>query len=291
MNYGKFGPFMISADIVASDMWIKNGLSAGRMDIYPRIMHSAGSDVVFTQIAAARGTAYSFYGEDYKDGDLLRSAFEYIGGVHTRLYKKYESFTHAVEPALRYHYITASDNDIPVFDSTELFRNRSRIEAGVLNRFFVGGSEVAAISVFQPVDLDHGDRPFAPLELEVGMTKPLPAKLEALYNVSTGRIHTLSSEVSIPFNNGAFSFGQRYNRDDQITVYKAGMDIRPVRPVLMSFSVWYDAEGEGLTNMTASMRYESQCWGIRIEASKKSGDFTLQVLFDLFGVTAKPSKV
>jgi len=56
----------------------------------------------------------------------------------------------------------------------------------------------------------------------------------------------------------------------------------------MGVSAWYDAEGEGLTNLTMTVQYESQCWGMRIQASKSSGDFTVMVMFDLFGITAKP---
>jgi len=39
-----------------------------------------------------------------------------------------------------------------------------------------------------------------------------------------------------------------------------------------------------------NMKYSSQCWGVRISAAKSPDDFTLQVMFDLFGVTAKAPK-
>jgi len=101
---------------------------------------------------------------------------------------------------------------------------------------------------------------------------------------------TVISEVSLPFKYGSISAGQSYNRIEDIMVYKAGIVMKPVRAIEMGMNVWYDAKGEGLTNLSVNMKYSSQCWGVRIDASKKPGDFTIQVMFDLFGVTAKAPK-
>ncbi len=291
MNYARSGSFLISTDLSAANLWRENGVSAKRFDIYPRVLHTAGSDYVLTQVAAVRGTAYSFYGGDDQDNSVLRRAFEYDGSVHTRLYRKYATFMHVVEPTVRYHYIASSKNNLPVFDEYEFFKKKSRVEAILMNRIFVQGRETAAFYITQPFDTDRGSRAFAPLEAGVGMTTPLAMKAGAAYDTRNGRLMTVSSEIGVPFPSGLFTFGQRYDKEEDIMVYKAGIEAQPSKSVHVGLSVWYDAKGEGFTNVTARVRYESQCWGLGVETSKKPGDFMFMIKFDLFGVTAKPEKV
>ena len=100
----------------------------------------------------------------------------------------------------------------------------------------------------------------------------------------------MTSDISIPFKRGSVHVGQRYNREEDIMEFKAGIVITPVRAIEIGMKVWYDAKGDGLTNLSVNMKYSSQCWGVRISAEKTPGDFTMQVMFDLFGVTAKAPK-
>jgi len=290
MNYTRIGSFMVSADTTAANFWVKNGVSATRFDVYPRVLHSMGDAVVLTQIFALRGTAYSFYGDDTTESGLQRTAAEYDGSVNMRLHREYSSVTHIIEPSVRYHVITSSENDIQVYDWVENYKKKSRIDFSVLNRIKVKGRDIAALRVTQPVDTYRGDRPFLPVNVELTSRVPLVMKVSAQYDVNYGRVKTVTSDISIPFKRGSVSFGQRYNREQDIMVYKTGIVIKPVRAIEMGMNVWYDAKGEGLTNLSVNMKYSSQCWGVRIVAAKKPGDFTMQVMFDLFGVTAKAPK-
>ena len=290
MNYTRIGSFMVSADTTAANFWVKNGISSTRFDVYPRVLHSMGDAVVLTQIFALRGTAYAFYGHDTNESGLQRTAAEYDGSLNMRLHREYSSVTHIIEPSVRYHVITSSENDIRVYDWVENYKKKSRIDFSVLNRIKVKGRDIAALRVTQPVDTYRGDRPFLPVNVELTSRVPLVMKVSAQYDVNYARVKTVTSDISIPFKRGSVSFGQRYNRDQDISVYKTGMIIKPVKAIEMGMNVWYDAKGEGLTNLSVSMKYFSQCWGVRIVAAKKPGDFTLQVMFDLFGVTAKAPK-
>jgi hypothetical protein len=192
---------------------------------------------------------------------------------------------------VRYHYIASSENSLPAFDAVELYKKTSRIEFSFLNRFLVRGREIVALRLTQPVDTYAGDRPFRPLAFELGVRRPLPVKVDAKYDVNSGKVKTLSSEVVIPFAKGAVTFGQRYNRDEDIMVYKAGVAISPVKAVQMGVSAWYDAEVAELTNLTLTVQYASQCWGVRAQMSKRPDDTTFMVMFDLYGLTAKRPKV
>jgi len=290
MRYTRFGSFMVSADTSAVNFWRENGVSAQRVDIYPRILHSMGDEVVFTQIVAFRGTAYAFSGHDKTESNLQRGAAEYDANINMKLSRQYHTVTHIIEPSVRYHVISSSENDIPVYDAVEYYRRKSLIEFSVLNRIKIKGRDVAALRVTQPVDTYQGDRPFMPLSIDLVSQRLLPMRISAQYDVNYGRLQTITSDIILPFKRGSVHFGQSYNRAEDVMEFKAGVLVKPVRAIEMGMDVWYDAKGEGLTNLTARLNYLSQCWGMRIEAAKRSGDFTLTVMFDLFGMTARAPK-
>ncbi len=290
MHYTRFGSFMVSANTTAANFWVKNGVSAKRFDVYPRVLHAMGDAVVLTQVFALRETAYAFSGHDRTESSLQREAAEYDGRINMRLYRQYHTITHIIEPSLRYHGIASSENNIPVYDVVETYQKTSRIEFSVLNRFRVKGRDIAALRVTQPVDTLQSDRPFQPLNVELTSRYPLVMTISSQYDVNYGKVKTVTSEIRIPFKRGSVNFGQRYNRDEDISEYKAGIMITPVKAIEIGMHVWYDAKGEGLTNFSTNVKYSRQCWGVRLTASASRGDFTLQVMFDLFGVTAKAPK-
>lgn len=290
LNYAKFGSSLFSASVTAANLWRDGGLSAGRIDLYPKLLHSFGKDFVVSQTAAIRATAYSFYKDAAEDKGVQRTAFEYDVVGHTRLYRKYGSFLHVIEPSASYHFIASSENNLPVFDVSELFRKTSRIELSLLNRIITGGGEVAAMRLTQEMETYNGDRPFLPLRLELGVSKGVPIKLEASYNTHTGRFDTVSSDLSMRVFETNLAFGQRYNRTENIMLYKAGLDFSPHRRVHVSSSIWYDAKGGGVRDMNIAMRYQRQCWGLRFEMSKRPGDYTVLVLFELAGLNRKSLK-
>ncbi|MDA8240393.1 MAG: putative LPS assembly protein LptD [Nitrospiraceae bacterium] len=286
-NYSPLGDFMLSASLTAGNFWSEKGVSAGRMDIYPRILHSMGKDFVVTQSVALRDTAYSYYGEQDPGKMTQRAAFEYDVTGHTRLYKKYSSFTHIIEPSVGYHFIYSSDNALPVLDSAELYGKTSNVELSVLNRGLIGGRQLFAIRLTQPLDTYNGNRPFLPLILDMNFNTPLPLTLEARYDVNTGKIETLTSDVGFKAFDANFVVGERYDRQEDVLMYTTYVAFSPHRLVQMTGQLWYDAKGGGLRNLTINMRYKKQCWGFRVEAVKTPGDFTMKVLFDLTGLSSR----
>lgn len=290
LNYTRAGDFMVSADLNAANLWRENGTSSRRMDFYPRVLSSIGSDFVLTQMAAVRATGYSFYKDSSGDDQILRGALEYEVTGHTRLYRTYSYFTHVIEPSISYHFIYSSDNNLPVFDSTETFGKTSDVELSILNRAIVKGREVAALRLTQTFDTYNGNRPFVPLEMELGVKYPFPLLVEASYNFYTGGFDTITSDLSFNVKNSLISVGQRYNRTEDILMYTSGISFRPLKAIRMTGSLWYDAKGGGLQDLNVALDYMMQCWGIRLEADKKPGDFSMKVMVELAGLTTRPSE-
>jgi LPS-assembly protein len=288
LNYSGLGHALVSASLDASHFWRDDGVSVLRTDVYPQILHSAGRDVVLSQKAALRGTSYSFYRQAAgEENSVLRAAFEYEAVGHTRFFRNYASFTHVIEPAIRYHFISSSEDDLPVFDSTELFGRTSEVEFSIVNRGMAGGRELLVLRLSQAIDTDGGDRPFLPLRLDAVIQYPLPLRMEATYDVHAGEMETVTSELAIPFFNGNLYVGERYNRKEDILMYTAGGEFSPHRSIQMAGSVWYDAERDGLRDLFLTLRYLRQCWGIKVEAVKRPGDFSLRVLVELLGLGAR----
>jgi LPS-assembly protein len=286
------GMFLVSADLNAANFWEEDGLSAGRVDFYPKVATSMGTDFVVSQALALRETAYSFYKNaeaDDTDRTLHREAWEYDITAHTRLYKNYPSFTHVIEPLVRYHFIYSTENDLRVFDSAELFGKTSVVEVGFLTRAVVKGTEVAAVRVTQGFDTYKKDGAFLPLRFEVNTRTPFPLTAEVTYDVNKGTLETVTSDLGFRLFKTNISVGQRYNRESDIMMYTATAEFSPSKALGLAGSVWYDAKGEGLRDLSLALRYLRQCWGMRVEAVKRPGDFSLTVKFDLAGLGSKAS--
>lgn len=290
LNYTKLGSFLISTSLTVANMLRDGGLSAGRIDLHPKLLHSFGKDFVVSQTASVRATSYSFYNDRTIEESVQRTAFEYDIVGHTRLYKKYDSFLHVTEPSIRYHFISSSENNLPVLDVTELFKKTSRIELSLLNRIITNGNEVITARLTQEMETYNGDRPFLPLKLELGINKWTPIVLTATYNTYSGSLETASSEFLLRILKTNFSLGQTYNRLENIMLYKAGVEFNYDKKVQLNSSIWYDAKGGGVRDMNVTMKYKRQCWGLRLELIKKPHDFTTLLMVELAGLDIRPSK-
>lgn len=286
-NYTNMGKMMLSASVTVSNMFREHGVSAARFDAYPKVMHSFGKDFTVVQTAGLRETFYSFYKANNGDDSSVRTAFEYDVTGHTRLYKNYNSFSHIIEPSLRYHFVSPSGNIPSVFDSVEMFSKTSTVELGLLNRGLVRGSEVLTIRALQGIDTNNGSRPFLPLRLDASLRAPVHVTVGASYDFYEKRLETASSEVSLRLFMADLSFGQRFNKKEEINVFTAGAAFSPAKGVNLAGTLWYDAKGAGLRDVNVVVKYARQCWSMRLEAIKKPGDFSLKAMVELTGLTGK----
>ena len=180
---------------ISGEMKAFNGY---RFDVFPKLQHEFGNDIVISQTLGLRETAYSL--QDYDESSPHRESLEYTIDAHSRFLKKYSSFTHIVEPSLSYTLITNSENDLPVFDSTELFKKTSLIELSFLNRIITSSGELMVFRISQGFDSEYGDRPFLPLKLEVGLKKPFSVRFDIDYDVHTGKVENTNSDIFLPIS-------------------------------------------------------------------------------------------
>lgn len=282
LNPTKAGPFCFSATATASNFWRDKGVTGQRLDIYPRVLHELGNDIILSQAVGFRETAYSLHRSE--DNFLHREAIEYNALVHTSFFKRYGSFMHVLEPSIGYTLITDSEK-LPIFDSTELFKKTSTIKLSLINRFLDSSREFITVRASQAFDADLGDKPFLPFKLEVGMKRPISLRADATYDVHEGKLNSINSNIGFSISKGTIWAGQRYNRLQDVVYYTAGLMLTPYKPWTMSGRIWYNAEEKEFKDIAVNLRYMGQCWGINMEFIKRPLDFTFSVMFELKGIS------
>ncbi|MEW6584502.1 MAG: LPS assembly protein LptD [Nitrospirota bacterium] len=284
LNPTKYGDFWFSASAAFSNYWSDGDVSGRRIDVYPRIFHTLGRDVVLTQSVGLRETAYSLR-DDASDEDLSRESFEYNATAHMRLFRKYGSFTHIMEPSVGYSLVTNSENDLLIFDSAELFKKTSTVEVALLNRLRDRNGEIMVMRLSQGFDSYLGDTPFLPFKVEVGVKRPLSLKMEARYDVHKGDLQSINSEMSVKVADTRISAGQRYNGQEDISVYRAGIGFRPFKPLYLQGDVWYDEKEKQIRDVGVTLQYNHQCWSFFLAVRKVPGDFDITFRFELTGLS------
>jgi LPS-assembly protein len=285
-NPAKIGQFWFSATTAFSNFWREEYTDGQRVDLYPTIMHKFGTNALnFRQTLGLRETAYSL--NNGQDGSLHRESLDYQMEVNTRLYKKYNAVTHIVEPSISYTLLYNTENALPVFDSTELFKRKSLIELSLLNRFINKDGEFLVVRAAQGFDSFQGDRPFQPLHFEIGLKKPVAVRLETYYDVHTGRVESVNSDLSMTVAPVTFSAGERYNVKNDIKFYTTGLGLHFWKPLYMNINIWYDAIEHRTKDVTAHLKYIGQCWGVDLGFVKRPGEFAVSLLFELKGITGK----
>ncbi len=284
LNPTKVGPFWFSTTATVSNFWRDKGVYGQRLDIYPRILHTFGKDIVLSQALGFREMAYSLQRTD--DDFSHREAIEYSAITNTRFLKRYNSFTHVLEPSLGYTLITdPQPQDLPVFDSTELFKKTSKVELSLINRLLDASGEFIILRVSQALDATLGDRPFLPFRLEVGIKKPVSLRLDATYDVHQGELESINSDFSYSISESSVWFGQRYNKQENITFYRGGFGLHPFKPWYLNSSISYDAKGKVIRDITIDLKFLRQCWGVNMQFNKYPGDYSVSIMFELKGLS------
>ncbi|NWF75749.1 MAG: LPS-assembly protein LptD [Nitrospirae bacterium] len=283
LNNHEVGPVWFFNSATVSNLWREEGLRGQRVDLYPSIFHTFGSDLTVSQMLSFRETAYFF--QDYDEDSLHRESLEYSIKVNTRFMKNYSKFIHVIEPTLSYTLISNSEEDIPVFDSTEFFNKTSLIELALLNRIIQSKGEFIVFRASQGFDSNKGDRPFRPLKFELGIKLPVQLRLEADYNVNTGRMTSIISDIRATINGVTLFTSQIYNKKHNTTYYRTGIGVHPFKPLYLHGRFWYDAEENETKEIALNIRYLSQCWGLLTEVIKRPDDFIISVMFELKGIT------
>ncbi len=280
----KKGPLYLSLKTSYSNFYSKNLLRVQRLDIYPRIYHSIGDSIQLSQIIGLRETLYNISNSDNFPDSISREAFDYSLRLHTRLMKRYTAFTHILEPEIGYRFIPPVEDNIPLLDSTELYRRVSAVDFGFRNYLYGRNGQIASVRLTGLYDILKADNPFGLIRLEAAMFHPLNLKLDTSYNPNSGDFEQINYSASLKAGRVGFSFGQRYSKDDEILFYRSSISLPVTSRLALNSALWYDAKRGGLEDLKLSANYSAQCWGINISFNRRPDDYSILFLVELKGL-------
>ncbi|MEO2055058.1 MAG: LPS assembly protein LptD [Nitrospira sp.] len=292
-------PIFFHFESTAVNFWRQTGLSAKRVDVYPKISLPVSIPYlgILTPWAGFRETWYSrgilkdhsISHEIIPSGIKLENLFSRHG----------ETFTHMISPTIFYEYIEVEDKgDIPQFDEVDRIANRNAITVSISQRFLTtsrGGrlEEIGSLRLTETYRIDTArsdfpdSRPYSDLHGELTLN-PFPSvslSFDSFYNLHDSHLSSFNSDLQFklkPYVN--LALGQRSTRAGSIP--KKGdlfnpLYLRNTEDVPSDISFWtgsvlvrspwgfgagnrtyFDADAKELVEIDYEIFYEAECWGI-----------------------------
>lgn len=301
INPYRIGPAVFSLTSSAANFRRERGVYGQRLDIYPKLAHSFGDEVVISQNLGLRETAYFLHrNEDagYKDS-VQRKTIDYNITAASRILKEYPSFSHAIEPALGYTLVPGISKDktnLPLFDSTEFYSKQSTVTLSLVNRIFDKKGEFLTASMSESYNALIADKPFSPLSLGVSIGRPIQIRGDISYNKYSHNIETINSEMNMNLGKVTILLGERFNKVAHTMNYDFGANYPYSKNLFTEARLWYDAKGGGVRDASLKVRYQKQCWGMTMALNRKPSDpitkrpsdYSIVVTFDLLGFGSHP---
>ncbi len=289
INPSKIGPLTFTMSSSISNFYREEGPRGQRIEITPSLSYSIGDDIRLFQSLILKTGLYNLEDAPSYGSNPHRETFQYNANALIRFKKVYDSFTHIIEPSIQYIFIPET-NEMPLFDSNELFNKTSIINLSVLSSI-VSKEMLLNMRIIQPYDLNSGNG-LMPTRLQAYLKgKPISLQFDAEYDLEEGKFETLNSEIGIEVaEKTTLNAGQNLNSAENIMLYKAAIDSVLSEKWAVNAAAWYDAKGGGLRDYKIRTSYTQRCWALHLIFSRKPGhdgrpaDYSLVLFIELKGV-------
>ncbi len=309
VNPTNIGPLMFTMNSSIANFYRQRDPRGQRLDINPTVSYSFGETVPIFQSLSLRETAYNLENAPSYKSSPHRETFEYRANAMTRFMKRYESFSHIIEPSLYYSFIPQTLPKtylLPTFDSTELFNKTSVAGFSLYSSILFKNFSLAA-GFSQSFNFNAGDRPVSPTTLNASLSgsfdtaynpktgrtepvNPFSLNFDTSYNSNTGRADTVNSSLSFRvMDKTSISFGERYSNADEKYYFTFGIGSELSKKVSISVNTSYDSR-DGMRFFNLSTIYSEQCWAINLLLDRKpSGykqpeEYSFMIFVELKGI-------
>jgi LPS-assembly protein len=292
VNTFSWGPFSLNAAAKGVNFWRKDGQDGLRFDLNPNFYFSYGKLINITQKVGLRETAYFL---DSPAVNQYRSLLDLSTTLSTKLFRKYPSFVHIIEPSLEYAYIPQHETDnIPFFDSTDSIQHTSSFTYSLTNR--ISGLSTPKLEtrfrLSQSYSLLDAAKPFSPVLAEAAISSGnVNFNINASYDVHEGAIAETISSFTLRDEKGYISFGKNFRRSSSLNqiVLEGGLNDpisinRKTIPLNMSAKLWYDLNGNGVQEFSLKTVYTFQCWGLTASFTKMPSEYQIMFAVELKGL-------
>lgn len=288
INTMSIGPASFNMSAKGINFWRDDGQRGQRLDINPNVSLSFGRLVNLTQKISLRETAYYLTNPSLTK---YRTVFDLSTTLTTKLFKKYPSYIHIVEPSIEYAYIPSVDNDnIPFLDSVDSITQTNSINYSLTNRISSLSTRnlETRFRLSQSYSLLDVENEFSPLLAEANVSSDhLDLKLNASYNVHDENISETIADVTLRGQNSFFAIGRNFRRASflsQLTIEAGAKKPIKVFPVDLKTKLWYDLHGNGVQQFSVETAYKRQCWGIIIVYDKRPNDYQVSFAIEFTGL-------
>lgn len=276
--------------LYGSNFWREEGQKGQRFEFNPNMLLSFGRSVNITQKFSLRSTAYYL---NTPSLNINRHVLDLGTTVTTKLFRKYDSLFHIIEPVISYTYTpTVDQNEITAFDSEESFAETSNI-AYSLGNILQGNHSSNLTSKFvlsQSYDFLKDDQPFSPILGEGSLSSQnINISLNTSYDVYENMIDVVIASLRLKSDKGYIGFGRNFRHSSSLDEYTAeGSLSNPIKigsqsiPASLSGKLWYDMNTEMIEQSSFSTTYSHQCWAFTVIYTKKPSEYRI-----LFGIELK----
>ena len=279
--------FSFDMSVKGVNFWREKGQEGMRVDIDPTLYFSYGRLLNLTQKIGVRETLYFLREPDEYDDRFI---YDLTTELTTTLLKKYSSFVHTIEPSLAYTFIPdVSQDEVPIFDSTDFIPETSTITFALTNRISgIGPKKLEArFRLSQSYNFLGEDDHLSPLVAEGTMSSTnLDASINASYDVDDDIVREFIGAVRLKGKRGYIGVGKNLRRSTDLDQYtfQAGIS-RPINiinkslPIDLRGTVWYDAKNRRTQQFNIAYSYTRQCWGYSVTYKDRPGEY--QIVFAL----------
>ena len=276
------GPLIFTKLSSITNFYRDKGLKGQRLDISPTLSHSFGDGIQLLQTFSLSGTAYNLKNDTTYDSssyiplekDFLtgyRLTFEYRANALTRFIRKYESFTHTVEPSLLYRFVPEA-RSLPPSGFTELFNEASLAQFSLLNTLSFKKLSLST-RLTQPYDFNANDNRLLPTRLDASLSGPFTLRLDVTYDLNKDLTETINSELRVNVTDKtSVRIGERYSRRGDILLLAVGVDSVLSKRWAINVDAWHDVREGNLRDAALKVIYTQQCWAVTASLTRKPGD-------------------
>jgi hypothetical protein len=129
------------------------------------------------------------------------------------------------------------------------------------------------------------EHPWAPLTIEAGIGYPFALSATLTVDTDLGRLASVSSSAALTLLRTALTLDHTYNLATDINT----LELHASRPLTARLAAdlglsYDETEEEGIEELSVTLRYTRQCWGVELTYEEQPDEFTVRAQILLKGL-------
>jgi LPS-assembly protein len=278
------GPVVLTADTSAANFETGTGTDGQRFNADLTLSNTIGRGPTFAQSLGLGYSLYSLNGLPVgAEDDPERGHVSYSSELRTSFAKQYRKVEHIVMPALSYNYSDFERAAVPLFDSTELKNDVSALELSITNRLRDKKGEFLTMRVSEAYNFLVDDDNLGPINLDLSFNRAVSLAFGLSYDVHERIITRSRSNLGLKHKKAEISGGHTFTKGG-ITMYNLALSYKATQSITLKSAAWYDSSGGNLERLNLGLIYDSQCWALAVDYTKRPDEHIMFLTFTLKGI-------